>query len=228
MLRYGPFTPYWRVALRSMACCTTVHWGVALEARSAGVVWLADRYWRSANHMKNAKIARPKSMFSENSWMITWKKFWEKISRNQCARVVKLQDRMQMSWVESCTQSQHQATPPTSRTPLTPPTAAAMDRNATCPDEWEWTVTTHSQCSQKPAHFEQVVEEDGGDVRRTVGLATEPVGDLGRQSDTAWVAVSQRQLVRTSHVRHSVLHHHDLHAASVDTSSQQWWALGTR
>jgi len=31
------------------------------------------------------------------------------------------------------------ATPPTFRTHLTPPTAAAMDRNATCPEKWEWT-----------------------------------------------------------------------------------------
>jgi len=38
MLRYCPFTPSWRVALRSIGA-----W-----PRSAGVVWLADRYLRSA------------------------------------------------------------------------------------------------------------------------------------------------------------------------------------
>jgi len=54
MLRYCPFTPSWRVALRSIGA-----W-----PRSAGVVWLADRYLRSANH---PRTARPESKFAEYS-----------------------------------------------------------------------------------------------------------------------------------------------------------------
>jgi len=52
MLRYRPFTPSWRVALRSIGA-----W-----PRSAGVVWLADCYLRSANH---PRTARPESKFAE-------------------------------------------------------------------------------------------------------------------------------------------------------------------
>ena len=50
--------------------------------------------------------------------------------------------RSQMNYEHS-----HSSRPrPRRRTPpLTPPTAAAMDRNATCPDEWERTVTTRNR-----------------------------------------------------------------------------------
>jgi len=52
-------------------CCVMVHWGVASEAQSAGVVWLDDRYLRSANHTNSARTAKPKSNFAaENSWII--------------------------------------------------------------------------------------------------------------------------------------------------------------
>jgi len=71
-----------------LANCVTVHGGVgvASEARSTGVVWLAGHYLHSANHTKNASIARPESEFAENSWMTTSKKIDRKPTQPQSGR----------------------------------------------------------------------------------------------------------------------------------------------
>jgi len=45
MLRYGPFTPSWRVAIRCLACCITVYWSGRMGGAwpmSVVLAWLAE------------------------------------------------------------------------------------------------------------------------------------------------------------------------------------------